>query len=98
MYYTMCVVNNEACTNKCDIFPHELQIPAVLFEQVVHEDSQPSEIVFTVQSPPALGFLQRFPPMDKHQNNNGEQQHLYQVQPTLQPTFNPAFGKLPIQL
>uniref|UniRef100_A0A3Q3JC71 Laminin G domain-containing protein n=1 Tax=Monopterus albus TaxID=43700 RepID=A0A3Q3JC71_MONAL len=26
--------------------------------EVVHEDSQPSEIVFTVQSPPTLGFLQ----------------------------------------
>ncbi|KAE8284919.1 Chondroitin sulfate proteoglycan 4 [Larimichthys crocea] len=36
--------------------------------EVVHEDSQPSEIVFTVQSPPTLGFLQ----------NTGEQQHLYQ--------------------
>ncbi|XP_074474956.1 chondroitin sulfate proteoglycan 4-like [Sebastes fasciatus] len=50
--------------------------------EVVHEDSQPSDIVFTVQSPPALGFLQRFPPNDKHQNNIGEQQHLYQVQPS----------------
>ncbi|XP_044030460.1 chondroitin sulfate proteoglycan 4-like isoform X1 [Siniperca chuatsi] len=47
--------------------------------EVVHEDSQPSEIVFTVQSPPTLGFLQRFSPNDKHQNNNGEQQHLYQA-------------------
>ncbi|KAM9338003.1 chondroitin sulfate proteoglycan 4-like [Symphorus nematophorus] len=44
--------------------------------EVVHEDSQPSEIVFTVQSPPTLGFLQRFTPNNKHQNN-GEQQHLY---------------------
>lgn len=55
----------------------------VFFEQVVHEDSQPSEIVFTVQSPPALGSLLRFPPNDKHHNNNGEQQHLYQVQSSL---------------
>ncbi|TDH01911.1 hypothetical protein EPR50_G00167550 [Perca flavescens] len=50
--------------------------------EVVHEDSQPSEIAFTVQSPPALGFLQRIPPNDKHKNNKGEQQRLYQVQPT----------------
>ncbi|XP_068588507.1 chondroitin sulfate proteoglycan 4-like [Cebidichthys violaceus] len=50
--------------------------------EVVHEDSKPSEIVFTVQSPPALGFLQRLPPNDKHQINNGEQLHLHQTQPT----------------
>ncbi|XP_075935926.1 chondroitin sulfate proteoglycan 4-like [Anarhichas minor] len=49
--------------------------------EVVHEDSKPSEIVFTVQSPPALGFLQRLPPNDKHQINNGEQLHLHQIQP-----------------
>uniref|UniRef100_A0A3B4VAX2 Chondroitin sulfate proteoglycan 4-like n=1 Tax=Seriola dumerili TaxID=41447 RepID=A0A3B4VAX2_SERDU len=48
------------------------------------EDSLPSEIIFTVQSPPTLGFLQRFSHINKHLNNNGEQQHLYQVQPTLQ--------------
>uniref|UniRef100_UPI001ED86138 chondroitin sulfate proteoglycan 4-like n=1 Tax=Scatophagus argus TaxID=75038 RepID=UPI001ED86138 len=46
--------------------------------EVVHEDSQPSDIVFTVLSPPTLGFLQRIPPSDKHQNNNGEQWHSYQ--------------------
>ncbi|XP_045921927.1 chondroitin sulfate proteoglycan 4-like [Micropterus dolomieu] len=46
--------------------------------EVVHEDSRPAEIVFNVQSPPTLGFLQRIPPSHKHQNNNGEQQHLYQ--------------------
>lgn len=63
----------------------------VLFEQVVHEDSRPAEIVFNVQSPPTLGFLQRIPPSHKHQNNNGEQQHLYQVQPISQSTINTAF-------
>ncbi|XP_040013786.1 chondroitin sulfate proteoglycan 4-like [Xiphias gladius] len=46
--------------------------------EVVHEDSQPSEIIFTVLSPSTLGFLQRFSPINKHQNNNREQQHLYQ--------------------
>ncbi|XP_040053618.2 chondroitin sulfate proteoglycan 4 [Gasterosteus aculeatus] len=46
--------------------------------EVVHEDSRPSEIVFNIQSPPALGFLQRFP----HQTNNGEQLHLDQNPPT----------------
>ncbi|XP_068430681.1 chondroitin sulfate proteoglycan 4-like [Clinocottus analis] len=51
--------------------------------EVVHEDSQPSEIVFTVQSPPALGFLQRVPPNNTHQINNGEQPHLHQIQPTV---------------
>lgn len=86
MYYIIVLFNNVACTNKLDIhvFPYDLQIFAVLYEQVVHEDSQPSEIVFTVQSPPTLGFLQRLPPINKHQTNNGEQQQLYQVQPTLQ--------------
>ncbi|XP_059214410.1 chondroitin sulfate proteoglycan 4-like [Centropristis striata] len=44
--------------------------------EVVHEDSQPSEIVYTVQSPPVLGFLH-----NKHKSNNGEQQHFYQVRP-----------------
>lgn len=46
--------------------------------QVVHEDSQPSEIVFFIQSPPTLGFLQRYSPISKHKNNNAEQL-LYQV-------------------
>ncbi|XP_029372421.1 chondroitin sulfate proteoglycan 4-like [Echeneis naucrates] len=46
--------------------------------EVVHEDSQPAEIVFTVQSPPTLGVLQRFSPFGKQQNYNGEEQHLYQ--------------------
>ncbi|KAM8828482.1 chondroitin sulfate proteoglycan 4-like isoform 2-T2 [Spinachia spinachia] len=50
--------------------------------EVVHEDSRPSEIVFTVQSPPALGFIQRFPPNEKHQTNNGEPLHLNQNPPT----------------
>ncbi|KAK5878703.1 hypothetical protein CesoFtcFv8_024089 [Champsocephalus esox] len=45
--------------------------------EVVHEDSQPSEIVFTVQYPPTWGFLQRYP-SDDHQEHSGEQQHLYQ--------------------
>ncbi|KAL7377035.1 hypothetical protein ABVT39_020267 [Epinephelus coioides] len=59
--------------------------------EVVHEDSQPSEIVFTVQSPPALGVLHLLPPDDKHQDKNGEQQHVYQVQPAStreQPTIS----------
>eukprot|EP00064_Thunnus_orientalis_P008039 superscaffoldBa00000930_g8061 len=46
--------------------------------EVVHDDSQPSEIVFTVQSPPTLGFIQKLSSEDKQRNNNGEQQHLYQ--------------------
>nr|XP_020465475.1 chondroitin sulfate proteoglycan 4-like [Monopterus albus] len=46
--------------------------------EVVHEDSQPSEIVFTVQSPPTLGFLQRSSPINKHQNNNRGKEPLYQ--------------------
>lgn len=52
------------------------------FHQVVHEDSQPSEIVFTVQSPPTLGFLKRMSSINKLPNNNGEQRYLYQVQLT----------------
>ncbi|GLD55148.1 chondroitin sulfate proteoglycan 4-like protein [Lates japonicus] len=42
--------------------------------EVVHEDSQPSDIIFTVQSPPTLGFLQRISPL----NDDGEPQYLYQ--------------------
>ncbi|XP_062268240.1 chondroitin sulfate proteoglycan 4-like [Platichthys flesus] len=41
--------------------------------EVIHEDSQPSEIIFTVQSPPTLGFLHRSSPINEPQNN-GEQQ------------------------
>ncbi|XP_026153223.1 chondroitin sulfate proteoglycan 4-like [Mastacembelus armatus] len=54
--------------------------------EVVHEDSQPTDIVFTVQSPPSLGLLQRFFPVDKHRNNSGENQLIYQSQPTLKGT------------
>ncbi|XP_069563197.1 chondroitin sulfate proteoglycan 4-like [Brachyistius frenatus] len=45
--------------------------------EVVHEDSQPSEIVFTVQSPPTLGVIQMLSTDNKHQKTNREQQHLY---------------------
>ncbi|XP_062290022.1 chondroitin sulfate proteoglycan 4-like [Scomber scombrus] len=46
--------------------------------EVVHDDSLPSEIVFTIQSSPTLGFIQRLSPEDKKGIKNGEQQHLYQ--------------------
>ncbi|XP_042365625.1 chondroitin sulfate proteoglycan 4-like [Plectropomus leopardus] len=46
--------------------------------EVVHEDSKPSEIVFTVQSPPALGILQQIPPDNNPLNKNEGQQHVYQ--------------------
>lgn len=59
--------------------------------QVVHDDSLPSEIVFTVQSPPTLGVIQRLTPEDKKGINNGEQQHLYQVKPTLQSESSTTF-------
>lgn len=52
-----------------------------MLEQVFHENSQPSEIVYTVQSPPTFGFLQRSPPKDKHRHNTRDQQHLYYVRP-----------------
>ncbi|XP_047424950.1 chondroitin sulfate proteoglycan 4-like isoform X2 [Mugil cephalus] len=46
--------------------------------EVVHEDSQPSEIVFTVQRPPTLGVIQRLlADKNTHQNMNGQQQNLY---------------------
>uniref|UniRef100_A0A3Q3LFQ3 Chondroitin sulfate proteoglycan 4-like n=1 Tax=Mastacembelus armatus TaxID=205130 RepID=A0A3Q3LFQ3_9TELE len=57
--------------------------------EVVHEDSQPTDIVFTVQSPPSLGLLQRFFPVDKHRNNSGENQLIYQSQPTLKVSVGP---------
>ncbi|XP_074547006.1 chondroitin sulfate proteoglycan 4-like [Halichoeres trimaculatus] len=46
--------------------------------EVVHEDSQPSEIIFTVQSPPTQGVLQISSLSAKQQDYDGEQQHLYQ--------------------
>ncbi|KAM9841260.1 chondroitin sulfate proteoglycan 4-like [Aulostomus maculatus] len=46
--------------------------------EVVHDDSQPSEIIFTVRSPPTLGFIQRVPPEKKHPNYYGEQRYLSQ--------------------
>ncbi|XP_008276293.1 chondroitin sulfate proteoglycan 4-like [Stegastes partitus] len=46
--------------------------------EVVHEDSQPSEIVFTVQSPPTLGIIERLSTNNQLQNINGDlQQHLH---------------------
>uniref|UniRef100_A0A3B4ZZG5 Chondroitin sulfate proteoglycan 4-like n=1 Tax=Stegastes partitus TaxID=144197 RepID=A0A3B4ZZG5_9TELE len=45
------------------------------------EDSQPSEIVFTVQSPPTLGIIERLSTNNQLQNINGDlQQHLHKVQ------------------
>ncbi|XP_029941244.1 chondroitin sulfate proteoglycan 4-like [Salarias fasciatus] len=44
--------------------------------EVVHEDSQPSEIVFTIQSPPTLGIIHRSS-SGQHRNIIGEQQHIY---------------------
>ncbi|KAM3842700.1 LOW QUALITY PROTEIN: chondroitin sulfate proteoglycan 4-like [Diretmus argenteus] len=48
--------------------------------EVVHEDSQPSEIVFSVQSPPALGFLQRTSSGEQHGDHQGDHQHRYRYQ------------------
>ncbi|KAF7655510.1 hypothetical protein LDENG_00054980 [Lucifuga dentata] len=43
--------------------------------EVVHEDSQPSEIIYTIQSPPTLGILPKISPSKKLQNSNGKQRH-----------------------
>ncbi|KAF3702208.1 Chondroitin sulfate proteoglycan 4 [Channa argus] len=40
--------------------------------EVVHENNQPSEIVFTVHSQPTVGVLQRVFSNNKHNNNTGE--------------------------
>lgn len=37
-----------------------------LLLQVIHEDSQPSEIVFTIKTPPSFGLILRIP-TDKRQ-------------------------------
>ncbi|XP_019713470.1 chondroitin sulfate proteoglycan 4-like [Hippocampus comes] len=53
--------------------------------EVFHEDSQPSEIIFTIQNPPTLGFIERFSPEKKRRAKNGGRQHLFQAfrwQPT----------------
>lgn len=59
----------------------------LLFEQVFHEDSLPSEITFVVQRPPSLGFLHKSLPNGRRQHHS-KQQHFYQVQHT----FNPPDG------
>ncbi|XP_041826944.1 chondroitin sulfate proteoglycan 4-like [Melanotaenia boesemani] len=54
--------------------------------EVVHEDSQPSEIVFTVKSPPKLGAIHRLPTNKTHHNGNKEKHHLHKgvkEQPTV---------------
>lgn len=68
---------------KSNPYCHVEKLSGLLFllEQVFHENSQPSEIVYTVQSPPTFGFLQRSSPKDKHRHNTRDQQHLYYVRP-----------------
>ncbi|XP_060917242.1 chondroitin sulfate proteoglycan 4-like [Labrus mixtus] len=46
--------------------------------EVVHEDSQPKQIFFSVQSHPTEGFLQRSSPDVKQQTYEGKQEHFYQ--------------------
>ncbi|XP_034566115.1 chondroitin sulfate proteoglycan 4-like [Notolabrus celidotus] len=46
--------------------------------EVVHEDSKPSEITFTVQSPPTQGALQKSSPTGNQQYYNEEQKFFYQ--------------------
>uniref|UniRef100_H2M7L3 Laminin G domain-containing protein n=1 Tax=Oryzias latipes TaxID=8090 RepID=H2M7L3_ORYLA len=48
--------------------------------EVVHEDSRPAEIVFTIQSPPKLGVLRRLPPKDKLKIGKEDRHHLHKVQ------------------
>ncbi|XP_061554705.1 chondroitin sulfate proteoglycan 4-like isoform X2 [Phycodurus eques] len=45
--------------------------------EVVHEDSQPSEIVFTIQNPPTLGLIEMFSPEKKRRTKNGGQRRLF---------------------
>lgn len=47
--------------------------------QVVHEDSRPAEIVFTIQSPPKLGVLRRLAPKEKLKIANEDRHHLHKV-------------------
>lgn len=59
----------------------------LLCEQVFHEDSLPSEIIFVVQRPPSLGFLQKLLSNDRQRHHNpGKQHHLHQVQQTYNPS------------
>ncbi|XP_037121566.1 chondroitin sulfate proteoglycan 4-like isoform X2 [Syngnathus acus] len=46
--------------------------------EVFHEDSHPSEIVFTIQQPPTLGFIERSSLQEKRQPKNGRHRHLFQ--------------------
>ncbi|XP_061732939.1 chondroitin sulfate proteoglycan 4-like isoform X1 [Nerophis ophidion] len=46
--------------------------------EVVHVDSQPSEIVFTVQSPPSLGLIEMLTSEKKRRTNNEGRQHRFQ--------------------
>ncbi|MED6264962.1 hypothetical protein CHARACLAT_020563, partial [Characodon lateralis] len=54
--------------------------------EVVHEDSLPSEIVFTVQIPPTVGIIYRLSGNIKHENALGKEQDLQKglkEQPTI---------------
>lgn len=51
-------------------------------EQVFHENSLPSEIVFTVHTPPTFGFLQRWPPGEEQPHDARDRQHLDLVSPS----------------
>ncbi|XP_077353962.1 chondroitin sulfate proteoglycan 4-like isoform X1 [Festucalex cinctus] len=46
--------------------------------EVFHEDSQPSEIIFTVQNLPTLGFIERFSPEKRRRTKNGGPRRLFQ--------------------
>ncbi|XP_061836933.1 chondroitin sulfate proteoglycan 4-like isoform X6 [Nerophis lumbriciformis] len=47
--------------------------------EVIHVDSQPSEIIFTVQSPPSLGLIEMFTSEKKRRTKNEGHQHRFQV-------------------
>ncbi|XP_061657566.1 chondroitin sulfate proteoglycan 4-like [Syngnathoides biaculeatus] len=45
--------------------------------EVVHEDSQPSEIIFTIQNLPTLGLIETFSPEKKWRTKNGGHRRLF---------------------
>lgn len=53
----------------------------VLVKQVFHENNLPSEIIFTIQTPPTFGFLQRLPIGEEYQHDTRDQQHFDIVRP-----------------
>ncbi|KAM9425771.1 chondroitin sulfate proteoglycan 4-like [Pholidichthys leucotaenia] len=60
--------------------------------EVVHDDSLPSEVIFTVLSPPTFGIIQRRATDTESPSFSGEQQPVYKVHTVSAHTFSLGFA------